>query len=146
MVNRPDDVRHVVAWLPVTRWVTCILLWVAVTVSWLFPHLDLPLRALAPFGLTAAICRTVVQASVELERSLGEGRTVSVGYQYLRGENLLMSVNQNVPICVAVGTNNGCRPVSTYRNNSEYSFVAARPTTVSMCRSSSARSGGRACD
>jgi hypothetical protein len=64
------------------------------------------------------------QASVEVERSLGEGRTVSIGYQYLRGENLLMSVNQNVPICVAAGTNNGCRPVSTYRNNSQYSSVA----------------------
>ncbi len=59
MVNRPDEMRHVVAWLPITRWVTCILLWVAVAVSWLFPHLDL-LRALAPFGLTAAICRTIV--------------------------------------------------------------------------------------
>jgi hypothetical protein len=64
------------------------------------------------------------QASVEVERSLGQGRTVSVGYQYLRGENLLMSVNQNVPTCVAAGTNNGCRPVSTYRNNSQYSSVA----------------------
>ena len=38
------------------------------------------------------------------------GLTASVGYQYLRGENLLMSVNQNVPTCVAAGTNNGCRP------------------------------------
>ena len=64
------------------------------------------------------------QASVEVERSLGAGRTVSVGYQYLRGENLLMSVNQNVPTCVAAGTNNGCRPISTYRNNSQYSSVA----------------------
>ena len=35
-----------------------------------------------------------------------------VGYQYFRGENLLMSINQNVPTCVAAGTNNGCRPVS----------------------------------
>ena len=52
------------------------------------------------------------------------GLTVSVGYQYLRGENLLMSVNQNVPTCVAAGTNNGCRPNSTYRNNSQYSSVA----------------------
>ena len=49
---------------------------------------------------------------------------MSVGYQYLRGENLLMSVNQNVPTCVAAGTNNGCRPISTYRNNSQYSSVA----------------------
>jgi len=64
------------------------------------------------------------QASVEVERALGPGRTVSAGYQYLRGENLLMSVNQNVPTCVAAGTNNGCRPNSTYRNNSQYSSVA----------------------
>jgi len=64
------------------------------------------------------------QASLELERSLGDRRTVSVGYQYLRGQNILMSVNQNVPTCVAAGTNNGCRPVTTYRNNSQYSSVA----------------------
>jgi carboxypeptidase family protein/TonB-dependent receptor-like protein len=64
------------------------------------------------------------QASVEIERSFSGGRTVSVGYQYLAGENLLMSVNQNVPTCVAAGTNNGCRPISSYRNNSQYSSVA----------------------
>jgi Carboxypeptidase regulatory-like domain/TonB dependent receptor len=64
------------------------------------------------------------QASVEVERSLGQGRTISVGYQYLGGEHLLMSVNQNVPTCAAAGTNNGCRPISTYRNNSQYSSVA----------------------
>ena len=31
-----------------------------------------------------------------------------------------MSINQNVPTCVAAGTNNGCRPVSAYMNNSQY--------------------------
>ena len=35
-----------------------------------------------------------------------------------------MSINQNVPSCVAVGTNNGCRPISTYANNSQYSAAA----------------------
>src|SRR5438270_188688 len=50
------------------------------------------------------------QGSLELERQLGEGATYSVGYQYVGGRNLLISVNQNVPTCVAVGTNNGCRP------------------------------------
>jgi hypothetical protein len=64
------------------------------------------------------------QASLELERALGSGRTVSVGYQYLRGDNLLMSVNQNVPTCIAAGTNNGCRPNAAYRNNAQYSSVA----------------------
>jgi two-component system sensor histidine kinase RegB len=52
--------RHVVAWLPFVRWVTCIVLWVVVAAVFLFPHFDLPLRAIAPFGLAAAICRTVV--------------------------------------------------------------------------------------
>lgn len=61
------------------------------------------------------------QASVEVEQQLGERATVSVGYQYLRGLHLLMSVNQNVPTCVASGTNNGCRPIPDYANNSQYS-------------------------
>ena len=49
---------------------------------------------------------------------------MSVGYQYVRGSNLIMSVNQNVPSCVASGTNNGCRPNPNYANNSQYSPVA----------------------
>jgi outer membrane receptor protein involved in Fe transport len=61
------------------------------------------------------------QASVEVERQLATRATISVGYQYLRGLNLLMSINQNVPTCVASGTNNGCRPNPTYGNNSQYS-------------------------
>ncbi|MGE3578612.1 MAG: TonB-dependent receptor [Vicinamibacterales bacterium] len=61
------------------------------------------------------------QANVEVERALGGNRVVTVGYQYFRGENLLMSINQNVPTCAAAGTNNGCRPVSSYQNNSQYS-------------------------
>ena len=64
------------------------------------------------------------QASVEVEQQMGARSTVSVGYQYLRGLNLIMSVNQNVPTCVATGTNNGCRPNPTYANNSQYSPVA----------------------
>jgi hypothetical protein len=64
------------------------------------------------------------QASVEVERVLSAGLTASVGYQYLRGSSLVMAVNQNVPTCVAVGTNNGCRPTEAYRNNNQYSSVA----------------------
>ena len=65
------------------------------------------------------------QASVEIERQLGDRNTVSVGYQYVRGRDLIMAVNQNVPSCVASGTNNGCRPNPNYANNSQYSAVAA---------------------
>jgi hypothetical protein len=64
------------------------------------------------------------QASLEIEQQLGERSTVSVGYQYLRGENLIISINQNVPTCIAAGTNNGCRPIAEYGNNSQYSSAA----------------------
>jgi hypothetical protein len=64
------------------------------------------------------------QASIEVERVLTQGMTASIGYQYLRGDNLLMSINQNVPTCVAQGANNGCRPNPAFRNNSQYSSVA----------------------
>ena len=60
------------------------------------------------------------QANIEIERALGGSRVVSVGYQYFKGEKLLMSINQNVATCVAAGSNNGCRPVSTYANNNDY--------------------------
>ena len=63
------------------------------------------------------------QASVEIEHQLGERTTIAVGYEYLRGNDLLMSVNQNVPACVASGNNNGCRPNPSYANNSQYSSV-----------------------
>jgi hypothetical protein len=64
------------------------------------------------------------QASVEVEQQLGERSTISVAYQYSRALNLIMSVNQNVPSCVAAGTNNGCRPNTAFANNNQYSSVA----------------------
>ncbi len=64
------------------------------------------------------------QGSVEIEQQLTAHSTIGVAYQYLDGENLIVSVNQNVPSCVAVGTNNGCRPNPTYANNSQYSPLA----------------------
>lgn len=60
------------------------------------------------------------QASVEIEHELSAGTTISAAYQYTRGDNLLMAINQNVPSCVPRGGNNGCRPVAEYANNSQY--------------------------
>jgi outer membrane receptor for Fe3+-dicitrate len=65
------------------------------------------------------------QASVEIEQQIGERATLSAGYQYLRGRHLLMSINQNVPTCVASGTNNGCRPTAAYANNNQYSSAGS---------------------
>jgi len=61
------------------------------------------------------------QEGAELEHQFGERLTVSVGYQHVSGRNLIISINQNVPSCVAAGTNNGCRPNPNYGNNSQYS-------------------------
>jgi hypothetical protein len=61
------------------------------------------------------------QASAEIEQQLRGRMTVGLAYQYLRARNLLMSINQNVPACVAAGTNNGCRPNSNYANNAQSS-------------------------
>ena len=64
------------------------------------------------------------QGSFEVEQQIGKNATLSVGYQHVRGLHLIISVNQNVPSCPAVGTNNGCRPNSNYGNNSQYSSAA----------------------
>jgi hypothetical protein len=65
------------------------------------------------------------QGSLEVEQQLGNRGALSVAYQYVRGLNLLMSINQNVPSCVAAGTNNGCRPNPNYANNSQYSAAGS---------------------
>ncbi len=64
------------------------------------------------------------QGSFEIEQQLSERSTFSVGYQHLRGLHLIASINQNVPACIATGTNNGCRPNPNYGNDSQYSSLA----------------------
>lgn len=61
------------------------------------------------------------QANLEIEQQIGKNAAVSIGYQHVRGLHLIVSINQNVPTCVAAGSNNGCRPNLTYANNSQYS-------------------------
>ena len=64
------------------------------------------------------------QGDLEIEQQLGGKASLSVGYQHLRGLHLIVSVNQNVPGCVAAGANNGCRPNPSFANNSQYSSLA----------------------
>ncbi len=65
-----------------------------------------------------------VQGNFEIEQQIGSSATFSVAYEHLRGIHLIASVNQNVPSCVAAGTNNGCRPNPAFGNDSEYSPAA----------------------
>jgi hypothetical protein len=63
------------------------------------------------------------QGSLEIEQQLGERSTIEAGYEHVRGLHLLMSVNQNVPACVASGSNNGCRPNPVFGNDNQYSSL-----------------------
>ncbi|MCC7009650.1 MAG: TonB-dependent receptor [Acidobacteria bacterium] len=65
------------------------------------------------------------QASVEFERQIAAQGSVSVGVDYVRGRELIMQINQNVPACTASGSNNGCRPNAAYANNNQYSSAGA---------------------
>jgi Carboxypeptidase regulatory-like domain/TonB dependent receptor len=64
------------------------------------------------------------QGNLEIEREFGNKSTLEIGYEHVRGLHLIASVNQNVPACVASGTNNACRPNPAYGNNSQYSSLA----------------------
>jgi hypothetical protein len=95
-----------------------------------FPNtLDAPLASVTLPNLTTIDRRlqnaNSRQASVEFERQIGRRSTFSISYQYVGGRGLLASINQNVPSCVAAANNNGCRPVSEYGNNSQYSGVGS---------------------
>jgi hypothetical protein len=64
------------------------------------------------------------QGNFDIEQQLGAKSTLEAGYEHVRGLHLLISVNQNVPNCVASGNNNGCRPNLSYGNDSQYSSLA----------------------
>lgn len=64
------------------------------------------------------------QGSFEIEHQFTTRSSLTAGYEHLRGLHLLISVNQNVPTCVAAGSNNGCRPNPNFGNISRYSSLA----------------------
>lgn len=64
------------------------------------------------------------QGSFEIEQQVGASGTLDIGYERVRGLHLIVSVNQNVPMCVPAGNNNGCRPNPTFGNDSQYSSLA----------------------
>ena len=80
------------------------------------------------------------QASIEVERQLGERSTVSVGYQYIaRASTCSCPSIRTCRRARPSGTNNGCRPNPAYANNSQYSPAARRSITACTSRSCSAR-------
>lgn len=64
------------------------------------------------------------QASAEVERQFGDRMVASASYQHVRGQGLIMAINQNVPTCLPSGTNNACRPNPSYANNNQYRGAA----------------------
>lgn len=60
------------------------------------------------------------QANLQIERQLPFKSAVSVGYLYLRGLNLILSRNVNVPSCASQVNSNLCRPDPNFGNISRY--------------------------
>jgi hypothetical protein len=60
------------------------------------------------------------QASLQIERELPFDASVSAGYLYLRGLNLILSRNVNVPRCAAAIDANLCRADPNFGNISRY--------------------------
>lgn len=59
VANSAADVRQDVAWRTAVRWSTAAALW-AIGITVVLPAgIDFPLRAVAPFALAAAVCRTL---------------------------------------------------------------------------------------
>ena len=82
------------------------------------------------------------QASLEVERQVGALGTVSVGYAYLRGDGLLMAINQNVPSCVAGGHQQ--RLPADSRLRQQQPVLVGRRVHLSRAAGVVARSGRRA--
>lgn len=59
------------------------------------------------------------QANLQIERELPFDAAVSVGYLYLRGQNIILSRNVNVPTCTTASLNL-CRPNPDFGNISRY--------------------------
>ena len=60
------------------------------------------------------------QANLQIERELPFNASVSIGYLYLRGQNIILSRNVNVPTCAAAVNANLCRPDPNFGNISRY--------------------------
>ncbi|HEY0428182.1 MAG TPA: carboxypeptidase regulatory-like domain-containing protein [Pyrinomonadaceae bacterium] len=60
------------------------------------------------------------QANLQIEQLLPFRSSVSLGYVYLRGLNLILSRNVNVPSCTAAVNPNLCRPDANFGNISRY--------------------------
>lgn len=59
------------------------------------------------------------QANLQVEREFEHGISASLGYLYLRGRNLILSRNVNVPTCTNAALNL-CRPDPNFGNISRY--------------------------
>lgn len=60
------------------------------------------------------------QANLQIERELPFNASVSVGYLYVRGLNIILSRNVNVPTCAVAVNANLCRPDANFGNISRY--------------------------
>jgi hypothetical protein len=67
------------------------------------------------------------QGGFEIERQLWQSAAISVGYNHLRGKQIIMSRNLNVPLDQNIAANrllfNGGRPDSRFGNNTQFQSI-----------------------
>jgi hypothetical protein len=63
------------------------------------------------------------QAAVQYEQQLGASTFASIAYEHLRGENIIMSRNVNVPTTTDPAVPNLGRPDPRFANNSQYQSI-----------------------
>jgi hypothetical protein len=89
----------------------------------ILPSLTLPPNVLFNFSTMQRNIQNSYseEGNLAFEQQLGPKTTIEAGYEHVRGLHLIASINQNVPRCVASGSNNGCRPNPAYGDNRQYS-------------------------
>jgi hypothetical protein len=62
-----------------------------------------------------------IQTSLEIDQQITKTSNLAVAYQHIRGEDIIISVNKNVPTCTsATDPIDLCRPNQAIGNNSQY--------------------------
>jgi hypothetical protein len=62
-----------------------------------------------------------IQTSLEIDQQITKTSNLAVAYQHIRGEDIIISINKNVPTCTsATDPIDLCRPNQAIGNNSQY--------------------------
>ena len=93
----------------------------------LFPNTFVTMPATIPTNITTIDPNIengyTIQGAVQYERQIGSTASASIGYEHMRGRNIIMSRNVNVPTTTDPTVPNLGRPDPRFGNNSQYQSI-----------------------